>query len=325
MRLASCILAAFLFVASIVSSQAPEAKKEPAAAKKEAKPGPWTGQKVMAKAGILSIQRVAAVDDEGNPTYTTANGFQLDYLVRGEQEEQALIRTREGHEGWVPKENLVLLKDADAFFTKEIESQPEMAVLYQLRAHARRSNNDLKGAIADLTTAIDLEPESAEIRNHRALVWMARKEPDKALSDLEEALKLKPESAIIRCNKATLLAGKKKYAEAVGAFEEALQSEEKCASAHNGLSWLLCTCPDAKVRDGKKALIHAVKAVEMSDRKIGSYVDTLAAAYAEVGRFDDAVKAQQEALQDRDFLLTSGNGAFARLELYRQRKAYRED
>ena len=61
-----------------------------------------------------------------------------------------------------------------------------------------------------------------------------------------------------------------------------------------------------------------------TERKSGAYLDTLAAAYAEARRFDDAVRVQQEALADREFLLTSGNAANERLDLYRQRKAYRE-
>ena len=47
----------------------------------------------------------------------------------------------------------------------------------------------------------------------------------------------------------------------------------------------------------------AEKAVEISKRENGAYLDTLAAVYAEVQRFDDAVRVQQEALGDRDFLL----------------------
>ena len=54
------------------------------------------------------------------------------------------------------------------------------------------------------------------------------------------------------------------------------------------------------------------------------YLDTLAAAYAEVGRFDDAVRVQEEALRDCDFLLQSGNEGSERVDLYRQRKAYRQ-
>jgi hypothetical protein len=94
--------------------------------------------------------------------------------------------------------------------------------------------------------------------------------------------------------------------------------------ARNGLAWLLATCPDARIRNSERAVKLAEEAVQRSDRKHASYLDTLAAAYAAAGRFDDAVRAQQEALADRDFLLGSGNAAKERLAMYRQRKAYRE-
>ena len=89
----------------------------------------------------------------------------------------------------------------------------------------------------------------------------------------------------------------------------------------NNLAWLLATCPDDNVRNGRRAVTLAEKAVELTERKNATYLDTLAAAYAEARRFDDAVRVQQEALTDRRLVLDDGNAANARLELYRKKKA----
>ena len=56
-----------------------------------------------------------------------------------------------------------------------------------------------------------------------------------------------------------------------------------------------------------------------------TYIDTLAATYAEAGRFADAVKYQKMALEDPDFLESNGEEARARLELYEAGRPYREN
>jgi serine/threonine protein kinase/tetratricopeptide (TPR) repeat protein len=63
----------------------------------------------------------------------------------------------------------------------------------------------------------------------------------------------------------------------------------------NGAAWLLATCEDAAVRDGPLAVTYAAKAVAATSRKDPGILDTLAAAYAEVGDFAKALRVQKEA------------------------------
>ncbi len=66
--------------------------------------------------------------------------------------------------------------------------------------------------------------------------------------------------------------------------------------AYNGLAWLRATCPDGAQRDGKEAISLATKACELTEYKQGWILDTLAAAYAENGEFDKAVRWQKQAV-----------------------------
>ncbi len=66
--------------------------------------------------------------------------------------------------------------------------------------------------------------------------------------------------------------------------------------AMNNVAWLLSTCPEAATRDGARAVALAERAVALTRRGEPTLLDTLAAAYAEAGRFDDAVRAEREAL-----------------------------
>jgi len=93
-----------------------------------------------------------------------------------------------------------------------------------------------------------------------------------------------------------------------------------------GLAFLRATCPIAEFRDGEKALELATKACELTNWKDSDYIFILAAAYAEVGDFDSAVKWQQKAI---DLLTEEATVQLRadleeRLKLYESGKPYRE-
>lgn len=85
----------------------------------------------------------------------------------------------------------------------------------------------------------------------------------------------------------------KDYYEALRWFEKG--TSQGAVACENCLAWLLATCPNDKIRDGKRAVDIAEQVVARSPS--AANVDTLAAAYAEVGRFDRAIATQQEALR----------------------------
>jgi Tfp pilus assembly protein PilF len=98
------------------------------------------------------------------------------------------------------------------------------------------------------------------------------------------------------------------------------------AEAANDLSWFLCTCPDPKLRDGKRALELANHACELSEWTQASFIDTLAAAYAEQRNFDEAIVWQQRAID----LAGKSQPELSqelqkRLELYKKNLPYREE
>lgn len=88
-----------------------------------------------------------------------------------------------------------------------------------------------------------------------------------------------------------------KIGEAIAHYEAALKNAPESTATLNNLAWALSTAPDASLRDRTKALELAEKAVRLSGGPSPIFLRTLAAAYAENGRFDEAIASADRALQ----------------------------
>jgi tetratricopeptide (TPR) repeat protein len=114
------------------------------------------------------------------------------------------------------------------------------------------------------------------------------------------------------------------YRRALAAYEEALQDDPERHGALNDLAWLVATCPEATLRDGKRAVELASRACRITNFAHESYVDTLAAAHAEAGDFQTAVELQRKAIG----MLSPGDpnaeSYRVRLDGYRANKPYRQ-
>ncbi len=115
----------------------------------------------------------------------------------------------------------------------------------------------------------------------------------------------------------------RQYDRAAADFGSAARLEPDHARAHNSLAWLLATAPRTPLRNGARAIESASRAISLRD--IAEYRDTLAAAYAEAGRFADAVREQERAIE---MALREGiddlMGWHDRLRLYERGQPFRE-
>ena len=114
----------------------------------------------------------------------------------------------------------------------------------------------------------------------------------------------------------------------LAACNAAMGIAPKDAWAYRNLAWLQATCPDAKYRDGKKALENAKRAYELVGMK-GSDFSALAAAYAENGDFPTACEWQVKAIEwlDANKYSTTKDKAEARsqMESYKAKNPYRDE
>jgi tetratricopeptide (TPR) repeat protein len=174
-------------------------------------------------------------------------------------------------------------------------------------------------------SALSDEPDTAYSFFLRARAWHAEKDYDKAIADCDRALALDPQYTIPYSVRGDCWRAKKEYSKAAADFQKAIDIDADDIHALSRLSWLHSTCPAAEFRDGKKALELARKLCEVTHWEVGNSFDSFAAALAENGDFDEAVKWQQKAINDPEFTKLFGEDGAKRLELYKQRMPFREE
>jgi predicted Zn-dependent protease len=143
---------------------------------------------------------------------------------------------------------------------------------------------------------------------------------------LERVVQLFPGYAPAQSKIADVLAMHGRIREAIEHYHAVLLYRPDTPIVMNNLAWILATNEDPDVRDSAEAVRLAEGACALTRRQVALFVGTLAAAYADAGRFDDAVKAAQEACATAT---AAGETRLAEknrqlLELYRAGKPYRE-
>jgi Flp pilus assembly protein TadD len=114
--------------------------------------------------------------------------------------------------------------------------------------------------------------------------------------------------------------------EAIAQWKKTLEVQPNNLEAQCNLAWIFATFPDASIRNGAKAVELAQRAIELSDGKNARIWRLAAAAYAEAGRFQDAVKAAQNGLALAE---AEGNAAFVQtlegnIKLFEQNSPLRD-
>jgi tetratricopeptide (TPR) repeat protein len=151
--------------------------------------------------------------------------------------------------------------------------------------------NRFEEALQHLQSAINVDQRDAE--SHRLLgeAYVALRRYDQSRSEFERVLELRPKDALAMYQLGALAQYQHRLDEAVRHYRAALELDSQQLQSSNNLAWILATHPDAKYRDGKQAVALAEQICEKTKHERPSYLDTLSAALAEVGRFDEAVKA----------------------------------
>ncbi|MGE3518639.1 MAG: tetratricopeptide repeat protein [Vicinamibacterales bacterium] len=179
-------------------------------------------------------------------------------------------------------------------------------------------------AVRAFEEAIQLDPAHAQAHNNLGAMLHLAGKLDEAAVQYRRAAELNPDNAEAHSNLGRLLMLQDKKAEAIDEFERALALEPEGIPALLGLSWLRATSADAGLRRGGQAVALAERARKLSGNRDAAAFDALAAGYAALGEFEQAVHAVRLGMQlaDAAGLRPLWEEMRERLQLYEQGKPY---
>ncbi len=184
----------------------------------------------------------------------------------------------------------------------------------------------LADAERELREAVRLKDTSAAAHANLGPILCVTGRFDECIFHLNRALELDPDYSLAHANLAEAYGASGKRALAAQQFDLALNAAPDKPFLLNRLAWLLATSPEDSVRNGPRAVELAERAVSLTGHQDIMSLETLSAAYAEVGRFEDALTTGREALalaerQGREAAATS---LARRLQQFEIRQKYRD-
>jgi tetratricopeptide (TPR) repeat protein len=211
-------------------------------------------------------------------------------------------------------------------YSESLRIRPDFMSTHLSLGVALRELGNYDAAIRHFHEALRIEPNNTIAHNNLGVV-LARKGNDKeAVSHFFEAIRINPDYAGAYYNLGKIFGNQEKIENAILYYRKTLYINPHMTQALYNLSWILATHLDVKYRNGKDALKLAKSLCKITQYKQPLALDSLAAAYAEMGSFDNAVSAAKKGFK---LALEQGpeelvQGLKKRLQLYEKRYPYRQ-
>lgn len=214
-------------------------------------------------------------------------------------------------------------------YNAALKLDPDSAIAQNNLARILHTQGQFNAAIEHYKAALNLNPKLAIAHNNLGILLLQQGRLASGTRQLREALKLKPDNAETQFNLALALNQQAQWSEAAGLFRETLDGHANDPKAHyefavalahlkkpreamsqyaaalliqpdfpaalDGLAWILSTDANPDFRNGDEAVKMSRRACELTGNQDADKLKTLAAAYAETGRFGDAMDTLREA------------------------------
>jgi tetratricopeptide (TPR) repeat protein len=188
------------------------------------------------------------------------------------------------------------LTEAVAEYRKSLEIKPDYAIAHNNLGNVLVGQGRNDEAVGEYRKAIELDPAYAEAHNNLGAMLADRKQLDAAIAQFQKALEIEPDFANAHGNLGLALNDKGKIDEAMVHWREMVRLQPTDVCAVNRLAWAMATRPEPSIRNGAVAVELAEWAVRLSHSREPVPLNTLAAAYAQTGRFAEAAQTARKAL-----------------------------
>ncbi len=196
------------------------------------------------------------------------------------------------------------VKAAKRDLEEAIRVEPRVAgsvAAVRVRCYIAVEEDRLPDAINDMSLIVEANPEEPFWKLQLATLYVQDKRPRKAVEMLNEILESDPHNTMALRSRGDTLLGLGEHHEAIKDYQTALdvglKTPQERSGLLNNLAWVLSTSPKDDLRDGPRALKLAVEAAELTDHKEAHILSTLAAAHAEVGDFEQAVRWSEKSVE----------------------------
>ena len=188
------------------------------------------------------------------------------------------------------------VNEAITHFQKALEINPNFVEAHNNLGYSLSQIGRVNEAIVHFQRALEINPDFTEAHNNLGYCFLQIRRVDEAIVQYRRAIELQPRFVQAYNNLGDAFRQKGMAAEAMANYQKAIELQPQFIPAQANLAWLLATWPEPSVRNGDKAVALAEKADQLSNDKDPQILRTLAAAYAEAGRFPEAVLTAKQAL-----------------------------
>jgi tetratricopeptide (TPR) repeat protein len=184
------------------------------------------------------------------------------------------------------------------------ELSPSQRLLAEARALSLKGN--LEAAYQKLDAALQADPSFWQAVYYRAELHFQQQRYETTVQDCTEVLRMKPDQAVAALLRAQANTKLGRNDECLRELDHVIsntrgkkQELATLVAAYEMRAWLRATSRDSNVRNGKQALSDAKEACKLTHDHDAQSLDTLAAAYAEVGDFGAAMEAEDQAIREQ--------------------------
>jgi protein O-mannosyl-transferase len=196
--------------------------------------------------------------------------------------------------------------EAMVHYRSALEIKPDLASPHYNLGTAFLQMGQVDEAVGHFQKALEIKPDFAEAHYNLGSAFLQKGQVDEAVGHFQKALEIKPDFAGPHNNLGTAFLKRGQVEEAMVHYEAAIKINPMEQGALTNLAWILATSPEASLRNGARAVELAQRASQIAAGDYPNLLKTLAAAYAETGRFAEADETAERALS---LALAQGNSA----------------